>query len=200
MSDFIAQWALVPMNRLDAFDGSRRALVTLDWPAPLRADPWLGLLLPSRDYNRALAGMLTEVRLPAGSLVGAFLAHPFLDLDALLHGVEAAGAAGIAAFPGISRLTSGFAGTAEQGGLSLATESQRLLAAAERGFEVMASVGAPGIGPPPPGLVADWVVTVPRVPAAELPPVRRAVLDYRPGAGSASAMPLSLRRAPAAPG
>lgn len=200
MGGFEANWALVPVDRAGALDGAFRPLVTLEWPAPLLSDPWLGLLLPARDYDRELLSALERTRLPRGAVVGAFLAHPFLDLDRLLAAVERSGAGGLAAFPGISRLTAGFAGTAEQGGLSLATETQRLARAAEQGFEVVASVGAPGMGPPPATLTPDWVITVPRVGAAELPAVRNAVLDYRAGAGRDGVMPLTRRRAPGTPG
>lgn len=198
MRDRKAQWALVPFGRVNTIGAGWRPVVTLDCTEALQVDPWLGLLLPTRDYNRELLFALDGATLPSDAIVGAFLAHPFLDMDRLLPAVAATGAAGIAAFPGISRLSTGFAGTAEQSGLALATEAQRLLLAADRGFTTMASVGAAGIGPPPPALQPDWVITVPRVAAAELPPVHHAVLDYRAGAGRDGVLPLPVRRGPGA--
>ena len=194
-----ARWAIVPVDRLAGLQRGETGLVTLDWSRILASDPWLGLLLPGRDYNRELLAQLEVVRLPPAAIVGAFLAHPFLDLDRLLHAVERAGGGGIAAFPGISRLTGGFAATADQGGLSLASEAQRLQSAADCGFVTVATVGAPGLGPPAVAPTVDWVVAPPRVPRSELPAVRAGVLDYRAGAGSAQRLPLTLRREPAAP-
>ncbi len=195
MHQLEAQWAIIPVQHAGAArEGGHRALVTLEWPEYFAADPWLALLLPTRDYNAELLAALAGTRLPRGAVVGAFLAHPFLDLARLLDAVERAGGAGIAAFPGITRLTGGFAATAEQGGLSLANEALRLQVAAERGFATVATVGAPGRGPPAVDLLADWVVAEPRVPRGELPRVRSGVLDYRAGAGSGAWLPLTLRR------
>ncbi|QIT53994.1 hypothetical protein HC341_01440 [Aquisalimonas sp. 2447] len=190
------QWELLPIE--DAVRGNSAApmLVTLAWPVAMASDPWLGLLLPTRDYNRELLGALRRYSLPNQAYVGVFLSHPYLNLGSVLAAVDAAGARGIAAFPGISHLTSSFAETAEQSGLALATESQRLMQAADHGFSTLATIGAPGVGKPLSGLKPDWVLTVPPVVGSELPAGCKGVLEYRPGAGSERRLPLPMRRTP----
>jgi len=187
-----ADWTLLPLDQVHRRPRGRRALLTLPWPEPLGHDPWLGLLLPTRDYNRGILDALQRVRLPPGCCVGLFLAHPFLDIERWLKLLAAAGAEGIAAFPGVTRLHGEFARTAEQAGLSQRTEIARLAAAAGAGMATMASLGSAeferGLG----DFVPDWLLTA--LPGRPVP-VRHGVIEYRPGTARARMMTLQQRKA-----
>lgn len=185
-----ADWVLIPVDQVHRRPRGRPSLVTLPWPEPLGHDPWLGLLLPTRDYNRGMMEALQRARLPRECIVGLFLAHPFLDLDRWLAILAAAGAEGVAAFPGVTRLHGQFARTAEQAGLSQHTEIERLRVAAEAGMATMASVGSEEFAELPDDFTPDWLLTTrATVPHA----ARRGVIEYRPGPVRAGMMELHQR-------
>ncbi|MBA1149014.1 phosphoenolpyruvate hydrolase family protein [Ectothiorhodospiraceae bacterium WFHF3C12] len=186
-----ADWTLMPVDQVHRRPRGRPVLVTLPWPATLGHDPWLGLLLPTRDYNRAMMEALGRTHLPEDCFVGLFLAHPFLDLDRWLDLLAGAGAAGLAAFPGITRLDGQFARTAEQAGLSHATETQRLAAAAEAGVATMASLGSAEFAAHTGGFRPDWLLSA--VPGPPVSTPARGVVDYRPGTARAGTMTLHGR-------
>lgn len=187
-----ADWTLMPVDQVHRRPRGRPVLLTLPWPAALGHDPWLGLLLPTRDYNRAMMEVLGRTHLPEDCFVGLFLAHPFLDLDRWLDLLSACGAAGLAAFPGITRLDGQFARTAEQAGLSHGTEIERLAAAAERGVATMASLGSAEFASEAGDFRPDWLLSAVAEPSTGRP--ARGVVDYRPGTMRAGTMALQVRR------
>lgn len=186
-----ADWTLMPVDQVHRRPRGRPVLVTLPWPATLAHDPWLGLLLPTRDYNRAMMEALGRTHLPEDCFVGLFLAHPFLDLERWLDLLSACGAAGLAAFPGITRLDGQFARTAEQAGLSHGTEIERLAAAAETGVATMASLGSTEFAGDTGGLRPDWLLSAVTEPSPGT--AARGIVDYRPGTVRAGMMTLHAR-------
>lgn len=154
-----------PASRLSAAS-ARRAVLTLPWAATaLPGDPWLAHLLPRRDYNTAMLDALLADPPPPGATVALFLADPLLRLGAVLPMLGRIGAAGIAAFPGLSRFRGGFGDALAQAGLSPRVEIARLGEARAAGFGTLAALweGAdwPADAAPPDRLLAPRSLRLP---------------------------------------
>lgn len=137
-----------PVAHLSAAS-ARRVILTLPWAnGPLPNDPWLTHLLPRCDYNTSLLDRLAATPPPPGALVGLFLADPLLRPSTVFRRLADLGIAGVAAFPGLSRFSGGFAAALVQAGLTQKMEAERLSEAKSAGFATLATLWNDATWPP----------------------------------------------------
>ena len=141
---------------------------------PDRFPPEIGLLLPAAREGNGVRSYLTGIPDPAGTVVGLFMANPFLNVPQTARQLIECGIQWICNFPSIDQQDTDFGQQLDDVGLNRSFEFRTLEAFADKGLKSLAVLCDPaGV----PGALASRpaaVLTVPRVAdfAAGLPSMR----------------------------
>ena len=127
--------------------------------------PEIGLLLPNRDGQGAIASLLAETGDWSGTDgIGLFLADPFLNLPATAERLLASGVGWVTYLPSVDLHDPEFSRQLGDVGLDLSRELARLGSMKERGFHTAATLSRPeGCATAVANGGVDAVIVMPRV-------------------------------------